>query len=286
MRHGKVMGMAVAAGMRAVAAKGALAEDDKVIEIEGAVVSYREDVALRGVSLSVSRGSIVGIVGPNGAGKTTLLTLINGLGRIVKGKVRVLGHSLERGCPSGLRARIGYVPQIQNIDPRLPICARDVVMMGRYGHLGFFRRPKREDWELVDSLLERVKLSHLALRPIGHLSGGEQQRVAIARALAQEPEILLLDEPTASLDRQVKEEILDLVREFQDKGDHTTLMVTHELDMAARFCDWVVLMKSGRILAQGRPEDVLREELLDVVFENDRPHQYLMPLRRRVRSWN
>ncbi|MGB9792506.1 MAG: ATP-binding cassette domain-containing protein, partial [Thermacetogeniaceae bacterium] len=110
--------MAVAAGMRAVAAKNAVAE--KVIEIEDAVVSYREDVALRGVSLSVSRGSVVGIVGPNGAGKTTLLTLINGLGRIVQGKVRVLGYPLDRGCPASLRARIGYVPQIQNIDPRMP----------------------------------------------------------------------------------------------------------------------------------------------------------------------
>ncbi|MGB9792709.1 MAG: hypothetical protein ACPLTR_09070, partial [Thermacetogeniaceae bacterium] len=101
----------------------------------------------------------------------------------------------------------------------------------------------------------------------------------------QEPEILLLDEPTASLDRQVKEEILDLVREFQENGDHTTLMVTHELDVAARFCDWIVLMRSGRILAQGRPEDVLREELLDVVFEDNRPQRYILPLRRRVRSW-
>ncbi len=275
------MEMAVVARMR----KDALAEGERVIEIEDAVVSYREDVALRGVSLSVSRGSVVGIVGPNGAGKTTLLTLINGLGRIVSGKVRVLGYSLERGCPADLRARIGYVPQIQNIDPRMPICARDVVMMGRYGRLGLFRRPKREDWELVDSLLERVKLSRLALRPIGHLSGGEQQRVAIARALAQEPEILLLDEPTASLDRQVKEEILDLVREFQEEGGHTTLMVTHELDIAARFCDWVVVMKSGRVFAQGRPKDVLREEILEAVFENSLPEKYFVPLRRRVRSW-
>ncbi len=258
--------------------------DGVVIEIEKAVVSYREDVALRGVSLSVSRGSFVGIVGPNGAGKTTLLTIVNGLGKIIQGRVEVLGHSLARGCPASLRARIGYVPQMQNIDPRMPVCAREVVMMGRYGHLGFFRRPSRDDWELVDALLEKVGLAHLARRPIGHLSGGEQQRVAIARALAQEPEILLLDEPTASLDRRVKEEILAQVSGFHKAGNHTTLMVTHEMDIAARLCDWLVLMKAGRILAQGKPEDVLQQEILKVLYENG-DGQYYLPRQRRIANW-
>lgn len=241
--------------------------DSMVIKIEQAVVSYREDVALRGVSLSVAKGSFVGVVGPNGAGKTTLLTLVNGLGKIISGNVEVLGHSLVRGCPAGLRARIGYVPQMQSIDPRMPVCAREVVMMGRYGRLGFFRRPGRDDWELVDSLLEKVGLTRLAWRPIGHLSGGEQQRVAIARALAQEPEILLLDEPTASLDRRVKEDILAKVSNFHQAGNHTTLMVTHELDIAARLCDWLVLMKAGRIWAQGKPEEVLQQEIQEALYE-------------------
>ncbi|WP_114281500.1 ATP-binding cassette domain-containing protein [Desulfofundulus thermosubterraneus] len=237
-----------------------------LIKIEDAVVSYREDVALRGVSLSVRKGELVGIIGPNGAGKTTLLTLVNGLGKLLQGRVEVLGYSLQKGCPAFLRRRIGYVPQIQNIDPRMPVSVREVVMMGRYGRLGLLRRPGPADRRVVDSMLQLVGMSHLASRPIGHLSGGEQQRVAIARALAQEPEILLLDEPTAALDRRARVEIMTLVSEIHRSRHLTTLMVTHELKTAAAVCDRLILMKEGRIWAQGTPAEVLREEVLDLLF--------------------
>ncbi|NHM27621.1 ABC transporter ATP-binding protein [Desulfofundulus sp. TPOSR] len=237
-----------------------------LIKIEDAVVSYREDVALRGVSLSVGKGELVGIIGPNGAGKTTLLTLVNGLGKLLQGRVEVLGYPLQKGCPAFLRRRIGYVPQIQNIDPRMPVSVREVVMMGRYGRLGLLRRPGPADRRVVDSMLQLVGMSHLATRPIGHLSGGEQQRVAIARALAQEPEILLLDEPTAALDRRARVEIMTLVSEIHRSRHLTTLMVTHELKTAAAVCDRLILMKEGRIWAQGTPAEVLREELLDLLF--------------------
>jgi len=116
-------------------------QNDVVIRIKDAVVSYREDVALKGVSLSVKRGELVGIIGPNGAGKTTLLTLINGLGKLLRGEVEVLGYSLNNGCSVSLRKLVGYVPQLPNIDPRMPINAREVVMIGRYGRLGLVRRP-------------------------------------------------------------------------------------------------------------------------------------------------
>jgi len=242
--------------------------NDALIKIENAVVSYREDVALRGVSLSVKKGDLIGIIGPNGAGKTTILTLINGLGKIVRGQVEVLGCKLSKGCPTFLRRKIGYVPQIQNIDPRMPISAREVVMTGCYGRLGLLRRPNRADWQLVDSMLDLVGMSHLATRPIGHLSGGEQQRVAIARALAQEPQILLLDEPTASLDRRARKSILELIRNIHCSQRLTTLMVTHELDAAAKICSWIVLMKQGRIWAQGKPDEVLQEEVLDLLYSD------------------
>lgn len=239
---------------------------ETVIVLADAVVSYREDVALRGVSLEVRRGELVGIIGPNGAGKTTLLTLVNGLGTLVSGEVKVLGQRVGRRCPSSLRQRIGYVPQSQDIDPRAPVSVREAVMMGRYGRLGLLRRPARADWQAVDNLLELVGLAHLAKRPIGHLSGGEKQRVAIARALAQEPEILLLDEPTTALDRRARTEILRLVKEIHHLYGLTTLLVTHELQVAAQLCDRLVLMKHGRIWAQGRPVEVLREETLDLLF--------------------
>jgi len=244
----------------------ALPAETTVIKLEDAVVSYREDVALRGVSLAVSQGELVAIMGPNGAGKTTLLTLINGLGRLLRGKVYVLGHSFTNGYPHGLRRRIGYVPQTQSIDPRTPLSVREVVMIGRYGRLGLFRRPTSADWRVADRVLELVGMRHLAARPVGHLSGGEQQRVAIARALAQEPEILLLDEPTASLDRRARVEILELVARIHRARRLTTLMVTHERAAAMRVCDRVVLMKEGRIWAQGEPEKVLQENVLHRLY--------------------
>jgi len=238
-----------------------------VIDIEKAVVSYREDVALRGVSLKVQSGEFVGIVGPNGAGKTTILTIINGLGKLLHGQVSVLGHYLTPGNGHSLRKRVGYVAQVQNIDPRVPMNVREVVMIGRYGLLGLFRRPGRHDWKIVDEVLELVGMTHLAQRPIGHLSGGEQQRVAIARCLAQEPELFLLDEPTASLDWRAKTDILELVRLIHDARHLTTLFVTHDLGSLPVACDRVVLMKDGLIWGEGPPEELLTDDNLSQLYD-------------------
>ena len=241
--------------------------DGTVVSIEQAVVSYREHVALRGVSLEVKKGEFLGIIGPNGSGKTTLLSLINGLGKLVQGHVWVLGHSINRGSLNGIRKRVGYVAQLQNIDPRMPINVEEVVMVGRYGQLGLFRRPNSTDRAIVDSVIDLVGMAHLAKRPIGHLSGGEQQRVAIARALAQEPEMFLLDEPTASLDWRAQGELLDLVKRVHETKNLTTLFVTHDLNSLPDACDRVVLMKEGRIWQQGVPGAVLREDILTDLYE-------------------
>ena len=244
-----------------------LEADNTVVKIENAVVSYREDVALRGVSLEVKRGEFVGVIGPNGAGKTTLITLVNGLGKLVQGRVSVLGHSICKGSINGIRKRVGYVAQLQNIDPRMPISVEEVVMLGRYGQLGLFRRPPRTDQIIVAQMLELVGMSHLAKRPIGHLSGGEQQRVAIARALAQEPEMLLLDEPTASLDWKAQKEILELVKKIHETQNLTTMFVTHDLNALPDVCDRVVLMKGGRIWQQGKPEEMLEQDILSQLYD-------------------
>jgi ABC-type cobalamin/Fe3+-siderophores transport system ATPase subunit len=237
------------------------------IDIDNAVVSYREDIALRGVSLRVRPGEFVGIVGPNGAGKTTLLTIVNGMGKLINGRVCVLGYNITPGNGHALRKKVGYVAQLQNIDPRMPMNVREVAMIGRYGRLGLFRRPGKADWEIVDNALELVGMTHLARRPIGHLSGGEQQRVAIARCLAQEPEIFLLDEPTASLDWKAKTDIMELVKRIHDLRNLTTLFVTHDLSALPTACDRVVLMKDGLLWNEGPPGELLTSQKLGQLYD-------------------
>jgi len=237
------------------------------INIENAVVSFREDVALRGVSLKVSPGEFVGIIGPNGAGKTTLLTIVNGMGNLLHGKVNVLGYDLAGKNGHTLRKKVGYVAQTQNIDPRMPVSVREVAMIGRYGGLGLFHRPGKRDWDIIDKALALVGMTHLARRPIGHLSGGEQQRVAIARCLAQEPEIFLLDEPTASLDWKAKAELLELVKRIHDERGLTTLLVTHDLDALPHTCDRLILMKDGLIVADGPPDKLVSVASLSHLYD-------------------
>ena len=240
---------------------------EPIINIEKIVVSYREDEVLHGVSLQVFSGEFVGIIGPNGAGKTTLLTIVNGLGKLISGSVRVLGKPVTDNDRHELRKQVGYVAQAANIDPRMPMSVREVAMIGRYGILGLFHRPAKLDWDAVDAALEMVGMTHLANRPIGHLSGGEQQRAAIARCLAQEPKIFLLDEPTASLDWKARTDILELVRRIHDTRHLTTLFVTHELETLPRTCDRLVLMKAGRIIGDGPPNVMISAENLAKLYD-------------------
>ncbi len=253
--------------------------DNNIISIENVVVSFRERIALRKVSLEVISGEFIGVIGPNGAGKTTLLSVINGILRPASGRLRVLGRSVNGGSRHSLRKDVGYLAQAEDIDKRMPMIVRDVVMIGRSGILGLFRGPGKRDWAVVDEMLELVGMSHLAGRPIGHLSGGEQQRVAVARCLAQEPKLFLLDEPTASLDWKAQSEILDLVKRVHDERHLTTLFVTHDLDAMPHTCDRVVLMKDGLIVDDGTPDKLISTESLSnlydipsVVVEEHRPH--------------
>ena len=240
---------------------------EPVIDIADAVVSYREDVALDGVSLQVGSGEFVGVIGPNGAGKTTLLTVVNGLGRLAHGNVRVLGMAPYGGDGHRSRKRIGYVAQVENIDPRLPITVRETVMVGLYGRLGWFRRPKGTHLARVDEVLDRVGLAHLARRPVGHLSGGEYQRAAIARALVQQPEIFLFDEPTVSVDPKAQQDILALVQRIHAEEGVTMLYVTHDLTTLPKACQRLVLMKAGRIWRQGPRDAMLDGTLLQELYD-------------------
>jgi manganese/iron transport system ATP-binding protein len=219
------------------------------LELVGVSVAYDGTPALRDVSLRVQRGEQTAIVGPNGAGKSTLFNVITGILKPQHGSVRIYG--------SGPRGHIcvGYVPQRNRIDWRFPVTIADVVMMGRIGKIGLFRRPSRDDWQQVDAALRQVDMADLAQRQIGELSGGQQQRVFLARALAQEAELLLLDEPLAGLDLPSQDAILRVLTTLRDRGI-TVLIATHDLNQAAERFERMVLL-NGSVIAQGAPAQVL-----------------------------
>jgi ABC-type Mn2+/Zn2+ transport system ATPase subunit len=239
-----------------------------VIFLRNATVAYRHNLALSGVDLEVTAGEFLGVIGPNGAGKTTLLTVINGLARLSGGEGQVLGQALDGRHGGRLRSRIGYVAQVRGTDARVPISVKESVLTGCYGRLGLLHRPSDADRALVESLLELVGLDSLAGRPLGHLSGGERQKVAIARALAQQPEILLLDEPTASLDPEAKRDILNLTTRVQAERGLTAIFVTHDLDALPSACRRLVLMKAGKVWRVGAAESLKSPEILAGLFSN------------------
>lgn len=233
----------------------------------GVSVSAGGRRVLRECSFSFPRGGFTGILGPNGAGKTTLLGLCNGLVAPSSGQIVSLGETVTPRSAAKLRKRIGYVAQWRVIDPRQPITVFESVLSGTYGRLGLFRKPGRRERALAEESLAAVAALPLADRPLGHLSGGEAQRVAIARALAQQPELLLLDEPTASLDWQARRDILLLIGALRRTYALTIAMVTHELNALADLCDQILFLKSGRVAWQGPTAEALDSERLTRLFD-------------------
>lgn len=218
-------------------------------------------------SFAVAPGSCMAVLGPNGAGKSTLLKVCNGLVRPSAGTVTALGETVTAKNARDLRKRIGYVSQFRSIDARQPITVFESVLSGTYGRLGLFKKPGEHERTLAMESLEAVAGTHLASRPLGHLSGGEAQRVAIARALAQEPKLLLLDEPTASLDWQARRDILRLIGTLRQTHALTVIMVTHELNALPDLCDTIVFMKKGTIIWQGGTAEGLTETRLSEAFD-------------------
>jgi iron complex transport system ATP-binding protein len=232
-------------------------------------VSYRQDrhLILSDVRLSVQPGELVGLIGPNGAGKTTLLKVIGGLWSGAKGEITLLDRPLARYSARDVARIIAQVPQITALD--FPFSVRQVVLMGRNPHLGRFELETERDRRIAEQAMRRTKTLDLAERLIGTLSGGERQRVLIARALTQEARLLLLDEPTANLDIQHQIGILELVQGLIREDGLGAVAAVHDLELAARFCDRLVLMDRGAVLAEGTPEDVLSPEILRTAYAVD-----------------
>nr|WP_254455805.1 metal ABC transporter ATP-binding protein [Paeniglutamicibacter quisquiliarum] len=221
-------------------------------------------MALKSASLQLNNSRICGLVGMNGSGKSTLFKAIMGLVKPDSGTVRING-----GTPAQARksAAIGYVPQSEDVDWAFPVSVHDVVMMGRYGHMGFTRRPSKADKLAVDEALERVELTDYARRQIGQLSGGQKKRAFVARGIAQDATILLLDEPFAGVDKRSEATITRLLRE-QAAAGAAILVSTHDLHALPNLADEAVLLMQ-KVLMHGDPETVLRPENLALAFGLD-----------------
>ncbi|BCW07807.1 metal ABC transporter ATP-binding protein [Arthrobacter sp. NtRootA1] len=234
------------------------------IVVENVTVHYGEVLALDSASLTLDHSRICGLVGMNGSGKSTLFKTIMGMVKPDSGRVLINGHPPMK---TRKEAGIGYVPQSEDVDWAFPLSVRDVVMMGRYGHLGFTRRPRKADRDAVEQALERVELGEFADRQIGQLSGGQKKRAFVARGIAQGATMMLLDEPFAGVDKRSEATITRLLRELAADGA-TILISTHDLHALPQLCDEAVLLMR-KVLMHGSPDVVLQPENLAMAFGLD-----------------
>jgi iron complex transport system ATP-binding protein len=235
-------------------------------EASDVVFSYRgaRRPALDGVAMRVPRGAFYAILGPNGSGKSTLLKLLLGVLRPGAGMVYYDDREIGSWPRRELARRVGVVAQVEEM--AFPITVHEMVSMGRYPHLGPWRRPGREDHAAIERAMERCEVTEFASRPVSTLSGGERQRARLARALAQEPATLVLDEPTASLDVAHEMTIFELLSDLRAREGATVLVVTHNLNLAARYADTLLLLDAGTVAAEGPPSDVLTQATVERVY--------------------
>lgn len=242
-----------------------LSATDLTFTYAGRRARERERPALLGATLRVARGSRVGILGPNGSGKTTLLKLLAGVLRPDDGCVTLDGRDLRTFSRGEIARRMAMVPQ--ETHPAFEYTVLEIVLMGRYAHLGPFEMERPGDLRAAAECLEATGTSALEDRPFHTLSGGEKQRVVIASALAQATDLLLLDEPSSSLDLRYQLEIADLLLHLSRERGSTLVLSTHDLNFAARVCDALVLIRGGRLIAAGAPEDVLTPAHIRALYE-------------------
>ena len=225
---------------------------------------YGEHRVLTDIDLTVEPGEILGIVGPNGSGKTSLLKILGGHFRPRAGEVRFESRNLATVRPDELARQVSMVPQEHEIV--FAYTALEIVLMGRYPHLHGWAFETAEDHRIARSAMERMEVDGLAHRLFNELSGGEKQRVIIARALAQQPKVLLLDEPSTFLDLHHQMKIYALLRELNRRDGLTLVMVSHDLNMASQLCHRLLMLKDGRIAGIGAPREVLTEPMLREVY--------------------
>ena len=244
------------------------------------------DFALQDVSVSIVPGSLTGLLGPNGCGKTTLLKLLSGVLKPELGSVRLGDRELRQMSPRAVAQQIAVVPQ--ETHPAFDFTVLEMVLMGRHPHLGAFQLEGPGDLAIAREAMLATGIAHLAGRAYMTLSGGEKQRVVVASALAQQPRVLLLDEPTASLDLGYQLEIASLLKQLNRERGVTMVLATHDLNLAASLCDTLVLVRGGRVLMQGPAREVLTSStvqqlygvIADVSFHERAGHLTVIPVSR------
>jgi zinc transport system ATP-binding protein len=230
---------------------------DYAIEVEHLWFSYEGREVLKDVNLALRKGEFLGIIGPNGGGKTTLLKLMLGIIKPDRGKILILGEE-----PNAASHRIGYVPQNTAFSPHFPISVLDVALMGRLARSRIGKRYTEQDKEKVRATLEKVGMWENRYRPIGHLSGGQRQRVFIARALATDPEILFLDEPTASVDPEFQVDLYDFLKELNK--DATIVVITHDIGVVSSYMKSIACVNKHFIFHEGGK---ITQEMLDMAYQ-------------------
>ena len=230
-----------------------------VLSVSGLSFAYRDSLVLREVTLDLPQGVVLGVIGPNGAGKSTLLKAVVGLLKPAKGTVACFGQPLQK-----VRRRVGYMRQASSVDWDFPTTVSDVVLMGTYGGLGWFRRPGTKERDVAAAALRRVGIPHLAHRPISQLSGGERQRTFLARLLAQQPDLLLLDEPFAGVDAASQETITRVLHGLRDEG-RTVVIVHHDLATVPTLCDWTCLL-NRTVMGFGPTKEVFTDEMVKQAY--------------------
>lgn len=233
-----------------------------IIEVHDLTVTYDEKPVLWDIELEIPNNKLVAIVGPNGAGKTTLLKSVLGLIKPISGQI--VFHDQEGKQILKLKNKIGYVPQSESVDWDFPATVFDIVLMGRYGHIGWIKRPSKKDKELVKEIIKKVGMEDYIDRQISQLSGGQQQRVFLARALVQDADIYFMDEPLKGVDIKTEKIIIDLLKELQKQGK-TVIVVHHDLQTVPEYFDWVTVI-NRQIITNGAVSEVFTEENLSHAY--------------------
>lgn len=231
---------------------------DVIIKVEDMTIAYAYKPVLWDNDIEIVNNSITAIIGPNGAGKSTLIKGILNLQKKLSGSVVIMGKSLERS------RKIAYIPQTASVNWDFPTTVLDVVLMGRYVHLGWLKRPSKNDYDLARSALKKIGMHDFEDRQISELSGGQRQRVFIARAIAQDADIYFMDEPLAGVDKVTEKVIFDFMKDSQMKGK-TSIVVHHDLNTIEKYFDHIIILNK-KVIAQGKVSEVFTKENVDKAF--------------------